>query len=104
MVTHELKTWPLYFEAIKQNRKTFEVRKDDRGFGEGNWLDLREWEPADDVHGAGQYTGRRLSLQVSYVMRGPAFGVAAGWVVLGLGDYHAPAVQGPLAADEAEVA
>lgn len=42
---HELKTWPRFFEAIKTGRKTFEVRKDDRGFMPGHTLKLREWVP-----------------------------------------------------------
>jgi hypothetical protein len=83
MATHELKTWPPYFEAVKQNRKTFEMRKDDRQFMEGDWLHLREWHPGDE-----QYTGRLLRVQVSYVMRGPSFGLADGWAILGLGDYY----------------
>jgi hypothetical protein len=92
MTTHELKTWPVPFEAIKQNRKTFEMRKDDRDFATGDWLYLREWAPSggDVACGEGQYTGRTLRLQVSYIMRGPAFGLNEGWVVLALGDYAKP--------------
>lgn len=30
MKTHELKTWPKYFEAVRTGVKTFEIRKDDR--------------------------------------------------------------------------
>lgn len=42
---HELKTWPRFFEAVKTGRKTFEVRRDDRGFMPEDTLKLREWIP-----------------------------------------------------------
>jgi len=31
-----------------------------------------------------------MRLQISYLMRGPAFGLNDGWVVLALGDYAKP--------------
>ena len=31
-MTHELKTWPGYFEEIFMGHKTFEIRKNDRNF------------------------------------------------------------------------
>ena len=34
-MTHELKTLPKYFDAIVVGEKTFEVRRDDRGFQKG---------------------------------------------------------------------
>ena len=42
MQTHELKTWPEYFEAVKDGTKNFELRKDDRGFKAGDHLVLAE--------------------------------------------------------------
>lgn len=79
LVEHELKTWPEYFRALADGSKTFEIRKDDRGFDVGHRLRLREWSP----HSGGRYTGREEHRTITYVLRG--FGaVEAGYVVLGL--------------------
>lgn len=59
--THELKCWPEYFQAVLDGRKTFEIRRDDRGFGAGDLLLLRECSVE------GHYSGRSLTRTVSYV-------------------------------------
>lgn len=74
---HELKTWPVYFEAVLDGSKTFELRKDDRGFLVGDSLILREWVPAN-----GQYTGRSLTVEVTYKASG-VFGLEPGYCALG---------------------
>jgi hypothetical protein len=77
--THQLKTWPAYFEAVRRREKTFEVRRDDRGgFQVGDHLLLDEWDPETE-----QYTGRSKTVTVSYVLPGGQFGVEAGYCVLG---------------------
>jgi hypothetical protein len=35
---HELKTWPKIFEQMKSGLKTFDFRKNDRGFQVGDFL------------------------------------------------------------------
>lgn len=79
---HELKTWPAYYAAVRDGRKPFELRKDDREprFEEGDTLILREWDPATEA-----YTGARLVRGVSYVLRGFP-GVEEGYAILGLSD------------------
>ena len=42
---HELKIWPQYYQAVKDGTKTFEVRKNDRGFQKGDIVELREYDP-----------------------------------------------------------
>ena len=42
MKTHDLKILPEYFEAVTSGMKTFELRKDDRGFATGDHVDF--WE------------------------------------------------------------
>ena len=42
---HELKTWPQYFCRVADGTKTFEVRKNDRGFQQGDTVILKEWSP-----------------------------------------------------------
>ena len=82
MTTHELKTWPEYFDSILTGAKPFEVRKNDRAFQPGDDLLLREWFATEQ---GGVYTGREVTRSVTYVLRdGMAFGVAEGVVVLGL--------------------
>lgn len=75
---HELKTWPVYYGFILAQKKTFDVRKNDRGFEVGDILHLREWNP-DSKH----YTGRSIRFKITYIMRGPSFGIQEGHVVMG---------------------
>lgn len=80
---HRLKTWPEPFSAVLSGRKTFEWRKDDRDFNEGDWLILEEWFPNRNEE-SGRYTGRTVTRRIGYVLRGSGFGVPAGWAVLSL--------------------
>ena len=60
MKTHFLKTWPQWFEPIRQGLKMFEIRRDDRNFAVGDLLVLEEFRP-----GVGEYTGRTLSRHIA---------------------------------------
>lgn len=44
--THQLKVLPPYMDALLAGSKTFEVRRNDRGYQRGDVLVLREWHPA----------------------------------------------------------
>lgn len=81
---HYLKIWPDFFKASLEGRKKFEVRKDDRdgGFKVGDILILQEWFPPPNH--AGKYSGRCLARTVTYIFRGPLFGLEEGYVVLGV--------------------
>ena len=59
---HSLKTWPEYFEAVRQERKTFEIRENDREFKVGDWLQLHEWCPKSK-----DYTGQVILTRVIYL-------------------------------------
>lgn len=61
-MVHILKTWPEYFEAVRQERKTFEIRENDRDFKVGDWLHLKEWCPDSK-----DYTARELLARVTYL-------------------------------------
>jgi Domain of unknown function (DUF3850) len=79
-VTHTLKCWPDYFQAIRRTEKNFDVRRDDRGYQKGDTLLLREWKPfgAD-----GRYTGNDENRKIKYILTGGQFGIEPGYVVLG---------------------
>lgn len=74
---HDLKTWPEYFAAIWDGRKTFEVRRNDRNFRAGDVIALHEWEPKK-----GRFTGRQARGRITYVLAGGDFGVDAEHCVL----------------------
>ena len=78
-VCHELKTWCEYFEEVFMGRKTFELRKDDRGFEVGHFLILKEWD-----HVKGEYTGRSLARRIRYVLKGGQFGLQEGFVIMSI--------------------
>jgi len=60
---HELKTWPKFFDAILDGSKTFEVRRNDRGFKIGERLRLREWSPETET-----YSERVIIAEITYVL------------------------------------
>lgn len=78
MTTHNLKTWPEFYNAIAGGEKTFDLRKDDRGFHVGDVLCMQEWSPRTK-----EYTGRELAVTVTYIVSG--FGLQPGWVAMGFG-------------------
>ena len=74
----EKKILPGYFEAVRRRIKTFELRKDDSDYQEGDLLVLREWDGE-------QYTGRKLTREITYILRGtPEYGLMEGYCIMGL--------------------
>ena len=77
---HHLKTWPRFFVPAWAGLKRFEVRKNDRGFREGDLVLLEEWDPIRKCRSGGakdspcadvcicRYTGRQIQGKISYVM------------------------------------
>ena len=77
---HELKTWPIYYDAIASGTKRFEIRKDDRPFRVGDTLLLREWEPRSET-----YTRRRCAVRVTWILRDAEyFGLQRGFVAMSI--------------------
>ena len=66
MKIHKLKTWPEYFELMTTGKKTFELRENDRDFKIGDRLDLLEFDPNIEVHGA--FTGRHTHVFVTHIL------------------------------------
>jgi hypothetical protein len=78
-MTHDLKTWPEFFEPLRKGEKRFELRKEnDRVFHAGDTLRLREWSKTTG------YTGRELSMDVTYLLSGQMFGLERGHVCMSL--------------------
>ena len=77
--THELKTWPEYFNELLSGNKTFEVRKNDRDFKIGDILLLNEYDPENN-----KYTGRQTGFTISYILNGGNFGIEKEFCVLGI--------------------
>lgn len=85
---HVLKCWAPYFDAIASGEKTFEVRRDDRGFQRGDTIVLQRcvkgllhsWEVETDAW------GKRTELQftIGWILTGGQFGIEPGYVVLSL--------------------
>ncbi len=80
MTRHELKCWPDYFAAIRAGTKTFEMRRNDRGFQLGDIVVLREFDPATE-----DYTGQTEERQITYLLSEEGFGFIHGWVAIGFG-------------------
>jgi hypothetical protein len=84
MTTHELKTDPEVFQAVFDGTKTYEIRKDDRGFAVGDKLALRETLHTGRDMAMGSplvYTGRVVQAAVTHILTGPIYGLAAGWSI-----------------------
>lgn len=60
---HNLKTLPAYFKEVKSGNKTFEVRKNDRGFEVGDILVLQEY-----CNVTNKFTGNKIVKEISYIL------------------------------------
>lgn len=74
MTVHELKIAPQYFEPVLEGRKTFEIRKDDRGYQVGHLLHLKEFDGES-------FTGKSVLAEVTYMT---TFNQEPGYYVLAI--------------------
>lgn len=88
MVTHKLKTWPVFYDAVARGEKTFEARKDDRGFQKGDKLVLirtREDDVSQIEYSYPDYEPKyTIEFIVGHVLHGGQFGIEPGWCVMSL--------------------
>lgn len=73
-MTHELKIYPKYLEEVIKENKTFECRRNDRGFQVGDIVILKEW---DNI----TYSGREAEVIIKYILDDSFTGVLPGYVV-----------------------
>ena len=83
MAEHLLKCDVESFCGIWDGRKTFEFRKDDRGYQAGDVLVLREWGHLAGAAGTA-FSGRELRRVATYIVRGPSYGIPVGFVVMSI--------------------
>lgn len=62
MKAHELKIGSKYFEAVKDGRKKFEIRNNNRNYQEGDVLILREYDPFTQL-----FSGEAIKVEVTYM-------------------------------------
>lgn len=78
MNAHDLKCWPEPFQAIKDGRKTFEFRRNDRDYQSGDVLRLREYDPNTQA-----YSGDMVAVMVTYILDN-GFGLPDGYVIMSI--------------------
>ncbi len=86
--THHLKIWPIFFRAVLDGSKTFELRDDDRNYLVGDTLLLEEWSVETG------YTERVCKRVVTYTLKNEAY-LQSGIVALGLRENRGRESQGP---------
>lgn len=64
---HDLKLWPQYYCRVADGTKTFEIRKNDRGFQPGDEVVLREWSPVRNDYSP-EFTSPPLKFRIGYVL------------------------------------
>lgn len=80
---HKLKILPQYFKAVQSGEKTFEIRKNDRGFKVGDTLLLKEYTSLEE-YGVATLTGQEITKEISYILEGGQYGLVEGYCILAL--------------------
>lgn len=75
---HDVKLGTTFFDDVKTGRKTFELRKNDRGYKEGDTIVLHEYKD-------GTTTGRTITKKIVYMLE-EFTGLEDGYCILGLGE------------------
>ena len=75
---HDLKCWTEPYQAILNNLKRFELRKNDRPYAVGDILHLQEWNPDTG------YTGRSLDVEVTWMLSKWGDGLPEGYCIMSI--------------------
>lgn len=84
---HTLKCDPAQWEDVFENRKRFEIRKADRDYAVGDYLDLMQTKKAHFDLAPGevaQLSGRRCTRLVTHVFADVRYGVPPGHCILSI--------------------
>ena len=73
-----MKLGTTFFDDVKTGRKTFELRKNDRGYKEGDIIVMHEYKD-------GTTTGRTIEKKIVYMLE-DFIGLEDGYCILGLGE------------------
>ncbi len=73
---HEVKLAAMYYDDVKDGKKTFELRKNDRNYKEGDKLHMLEFKD-------GRHTGRTISADIVYLLE-EYTGLTEGYCILGI--------------------
>lgn len=73
---HEVKLAAMYYDDVKTGKKTFELRKNDRNYREGDKLHMLEFKD-------GRHTGRTISADIVYLLE-EYTGLTEGYCILGI--------------------
>ena len=71
-----LKTHPEEFKAVASGYKTFELRKNDRGYKKDDILCLQQFHPEKG------YGGSHCFVNIDYILEGGKFGLLSGYVAM----------------------
>jgi hypothetical protein len=74
---HEVKTWPPVFQDMRDGKKPFEYRYNDRDYQVGDILVSREYGPTTK-----SYSGRLDKYRITYMVKGGQFGIPEGYVIM----------------------
>lgn len=75
---HEVKIYPKYFAEVQSGTKTFEYRKDDRGYRVGDIVKLMEYNPEANI-----YTGNSLEAEITYILKGE-LNIPTGYAIMSI--------------------
>lgn len=78
---HDVKLGTTFFDDVKTGRKTFELRKNDRGYKEGDIIVMHEYKD-------GTTTSRTIEKKIVYMLE-DFTGLEDGYCILGLGEVKA---------------
>jgi len=70
---HNIKTLPEYYNAVESGVKTFEIRKNDRNYQVGDFLNLHKWD--------GEYLDESQTVEITYITD---YEQAPGYVVMSI--------------------
>ena len=73
---HQIKIGTAFFDDVRSGKKTFELRKNDRSYQEGDLLDMMEFTN-------GKYTGRSIKASVTYILENFT-GLAEGYCIMAI--------------------